>query len=447
MLQAAVVQFPGNNCELETKRALEAAGFKTEIFRWNRKPSQLKKFDLIVLEGGFGYEDRGRSALIISFDPIMATIKKLAHQGKLILGICNGAQALVESGLIPGVKNDDLAMALAKNKRVKNDEVIGTGFYNNWVQIKSVTPAKRSPFNYLIPEKAIIDLPVAHGEGRFTTKNDQVEYSLFANQQVLFQYCNAAGAVIDEYPTNPNGSLANIAAVTNPAGNVMAIMPHPERGLKAPGEKIFASIHAYLSDKKRPKKRPTETELDIKIKPPKVEKYKQKRGNTDIFIELLITDNEEFTLHQTLEKLDIAPVNLKKFRFVTIDSQKKLPPATIVKLIKSNLVANVQKEVCHINQGKDWYTIGKSYKPKERDSGLFTDPALRTRYRDDTMGLSWLEPLKKLCPQNTIRSVETGLVWEFQSSEKLTQKALKELSTHRLFWNPHSQTAQLIISN
>jgi len=402
-----------------------------------------------VLEGGFGYEDRGRSGLIASFDPIMDEIKKLANQGTIVMGICNGAQALVESGLIPGVKNDDLAMALAKNKRVKDGEVMGTGFYSTWINLKSVTPEGRSPFNYSLREGKVISLPIAHAEGRFTTDNKKVEKELFNNKQVLFQYCNADGDVIDEYPINPNGSNQNIAAVCNPAGNVLAIMPHPERGLKAPGKSIFDSVFDYLNDKKKKKLNiKIEKELPITIKKPTVEKYKPARNTIDIYIELLITDNEEFTLQHTFDALNLAPVKLKKYRFVSISAKRKIDDKTVLKMIKNDYFVNTQKEICYIEQKDGWKAVDKTHSFKKLDRDVLSSPALRVNYRENSVGMALFNTFHNKFKNLGISSVSTGVVWEFQNREdskkKLTKKQLSDLVTHRLFWNPHSQEAKLI---
>lgn len=445
MKKAAVIQFPGNNCELETLRALKDSGFDAELFRWNQKPAGLKKYDFLVLEGGFGYEDRGRSGLIISFDPIMEEIKKLAKKGTIVLGVCNGAQALVESGLIPGVANDTLSLALAKNKRIKNGEVIGTGFYSTWVNVKSVTSAGRSPFNFNIPEKQIIALPIAHGEGRFTSAVPDLEHVLFENQQVLFQYCSEEGAIIDEYPINPNGSRQNIAAICNPAGNIMAIMPHPERGIQAPGKIIFDSVHSYLEEKKHKKtyvKYPKE--LDVKVKEPSVSTYKPKRTTLDIYIELLITDNEEFTVQHTFNALKIAPVTLKKYRFVSIQATKTIPVKTIEKMIQHEYFSNSQKELCHIKIASKWHTVGNTNLLVATDENPLDHPTLRVQYITDTEGMALTAVLQKKFKSLGVTSVDTGLAWKLCSSKKLTKKVLKDIVHHRLFWNQHSQIASII---
>lgn len=447
MYKAAVVQFPGNNCEVETLRALKTAGFDAELFRWNRGPKGLKKYKFIVLEGGFSYEDRGRSGLIISFDPIMDTIKELAHDGTVVMGVCNGAQALVESGLIPGVKNDGISMALAKNKRILNDEVVGTGFYGTWVYIKSVSAMGRSAFNYALQEKEIIHIPIAHGEGRFITESPKLEHELFEYQQVLFQYCNADGAVIDEYPVNPNGSMHNIAAVCNPTGNVMAIMPHPERGITPPGKAIFSSVYNYIQDKRKRKNIYFDAPKELNITPEQVKPvpFKTPVRTLDILIELRITDNEEYTLQQALDATnDVKDVTLKKYRLVRLKYAKKISKKLLTQLLKSGFIANTQKELCYIRENKSWQYATQNYSYKSSDNIYKSHPGLLVQYRDDTEGKAILERLVNIVPDKTISDVETGILWQFKKDTKITKKDLETLYNHRLFWNSNSQIASYI---
>ncbi|MDP2625144.1 MAG: phosphoribosylformylglycinamidine synthase I, partial [Candidatus Peregrinibacteria bacterium] len=228
MPKIAVIQFPGFNCEYETRRVIQAAGLDVEFFRWNDDYKKLSEYDGYVLPGGFSYEDRGRAGLIASLDPAMDVVIAEANRGKPVLGICNGAQVLLETGMVPGAPDRNLLMCLARNKRIKDGRVLGTGFYNTWVHMKTSADQKRTPFNYSLPNETVFPVPVAHGEGRFTTTNTDLLEELITNDQIIFRYCDENGEVSDQFPVNPNGALHNMAALCNPAGNVMAVMPHPE---------------------------------------------------------------------------------------------------------------------------------------------------------------------------------------------------------------------------
>ena len=218
----AVVYFPGNNCEEETLKAALATGMDGKIVRWNEKKG-LEKYDGFVIPGGWGYEDRIRAGVIMAKDPIFDVIKKEAKNAKPVLGICNGAQALVECGMIPGLKNK-VEMALAPNI---NPFI--SGYYCTWVHVRSEQEKNRCAFTKYAEKGEIIPMPIAHGEGRFTTKDKELIDTLIKNKQIIFRYSTKEGRLDESFPTNPNGAVYSIAAICNKQGNVMAIMPHPER--------------------------------------------------------------------------------------------------------------------------------------------------------------------------------------------------------------------------
>ena len=267
--RVAVIQFPGVNCEYETQRALVASGFEAEIFRWNVDVSRLPAFDAFVLPGGFSYQDRIRAGAIAAKDAIMEEIANQAQKGKPVLGICNGAQVLVEAGLVPGLSEGLVQMALGPNRTDGR-----SGYLCEWVYI-AVTDPSRSVFTCAISAGEILPLPIAHAEGRFLSASPEVVEALTKERLVRLLYCDHLGTAKEEYPWNPNGSILSAAAVSNRKGNVMAMMPHPERAawLKqvpdwvrgpwgkgkresvgklqrmeeaGPGRKIFDSLRRYL---------------------------------------------------------------------------------------------------------------------------------------------------------------------------------------------------------
>jgi phosphoribosylformylglycinamidine synthase subunit PurQ / glutaminase len=254
MVKIAVIMFPGTNCEEETKRACEEVGMAAEIVRWNSNVD-LSKFDGYILPGGWSYEDRIRAGAIAAKDKIMVKIKEEVAKGKVVLGICNGAQVLIETGIIPGLKGKvEMALAPNINPKIK-------GYYCTWTNVL-VNNSLKTAFNYDVDN--VTALTIAHGEGRFVSRDDNLIDELEKNGQLLFKYCDEDGNVSSEFPINPNGSTNNIAAICNKEGNVMAMMPHPERsvwkkqligmGIKyegnlGPGAKIFLSMKKWIEVK------------------------------------------------------------------------------------------------------------------------------------------------------------------------------------------------------
>ena len=181
-----------------------------EVVELWHKDTDTQNCELIVLPGGFSYGDYLRSGAIARFSPIMDAVINHANKGGLLLGICNGFQILCESGLLPG--------ALLHNN---NKKFICKNVY--------LTPSsKTAGLTKDLTQGKAYKIPIAHGEGRYFADDDTIQ-SLFDKDQVLFQYCNQDGIINDE--VNPNGSVQNIAGVTNTAKNVMGMMPHPERAV------------------------------------------------------------------------------------------------------------------------------------------------------------------------------------------------------------------------
>jgi phosphoribosylformylglycinamidine synthase I len=218
--RVAVMQFPGVNCEAETARAIVRAGLEAEVFRWTRPARELSAFDAFVLPGGFSYQDRVRAGALAAKDPLLDGLAERADAGAPVLGICNGAQVLVEAGLVPG--HGTVEVALARNRMP--DRV---GYYTRWAWCR-VEPSA-CVFTRGLEPGTLLPLPVAHGEGRFTSLHKGRLAELSEAGQAPFRYARAGGALAEEFPDNPNGADAAVAGLCNARGNVLALMPHPER--------------------------------------------------------------------------------------------------------------------------------------------------------------------------------------------------------------------------
>jgi len=226
-MKFGVVTFPGSNCDEDMVYVLsDMLGQKVEKL-WH-KDTDLKNVDFVVLPGGFSYGDYLRSGAIAKFSPIMTEIIAHANKGGYVMGICNGFQILTESGLLPG--------ALLHNNTQK--------FICKNVYLKPISQS--AAITKGLEDKAY-KIPIAHGEGRFYAPEDTMK-SIEDNDQIVFKYASESGVISDEF--NPNGSLNNIAGISNSAKNVFGMMPHPERAADGvlsnlDGKAIFESLLKY----------------------------------------------------------------------------------------------------------------------------------------------------------------------------------------------------------
>jgi phosphoribosylformylglycinamidine synthase len=200
------------NCENETVRALDSVGIPAEIVRSNEPMTRLEAFDGYVLPGGFSYEDRIRAGAFAARHPAMEAIARAAEVGKPIAGICNGAQVLLEAGLIPGFHPGKVEMALALNDSGRH-----VGYLCGWRWLAGELFEEAAP------------LPFAHAEGRFVCEDEVTRRRILDAGLIAARYCDEAGRAVSGWPVNPNGAWENAAAMTSAGGNVIAIMPHPER--------------------------------------------------------------------------------------------------------------------------------------------------------------------------------------------------------------------------
>ncbi len=226
-----VLQFPASNCDQDAVHALgEVMGHSARLL-WHKETS-LGNADAVIIPGGFSYGDYLRCGAIARFSPVMQAVQKFAAEGGLVLGVCNGFQVLCEAGLLPG--------ALIRNRSLQ--------FRCEHIHLKTLTTD--SPFTNRTPGGKILRVPIAHGEGCYFA-DDAALNQLKGNDQILWQYCDAAGRVTEE--SNPNGSVGNIAGICNERRNVAGLMPHPERACESilggvDGRLIFESvIHALQS--------------------------------------------------------------------------------------------------------------------------------------------------------------------------------------------------------
>ena len=205
-MKSSVIVFPGSNCDRDVAVALKKFQIRNQMI-WHDE-TNLPKTDLVVLPGGFSYGDYLRTGSIASKSKIINDVIKHAKKGGLILGICNGFQILIETGLLPGV--------LLRNKKLR--------FLSKNVFLKVINTDNQFCFNY--KNRDIIELPIAHNEGNYFA-NDELLKNLENNNLIAFKYCNKKGNI--EKNSNPNGSSNNIAGILSTKKNILGMMPHPER--------------------------------------------------------------------------------------------------------------------------------------------------------------------------------------------------------------------------
>ena len=224
-----VVVFPGSNCDYDTFFVLRDVFQQNTRFLWH-KEHDLFDVDCVVLPGGFSYGDYLRSGAIAKFSPLMQEVGEFAEKGGLVLGICNGFQVLLELGLLPG--------AMLRNKNLK--------FLCQHVHLRLEND--RTPFSNKGKEGDVLRIPIAHFDGNYYDTSENIS-RLKNNSQIVFRYAEPDGQVTEE--ANVNGSLENIAGICNKAGNVMGMMPHPERASESilgseSGRVIFQSIIDWI---------------------------------------------------------------------------------------------------------------------------------------------------------------------------------------------------------
>lgn len=229
MVNAAVIVFPGSNCDRDVARALARATGRPPRLVWH-KETELEGADLIVVPGGFSFGDYLRAGAIAAHSPIMREVKRLALAGVAVLGICNGFQVLTEAGLLPGV--------LLRNA--------GLRFLCRDVFLKVETTASLFSGDYAPGQ--VIRLPIAHNDGNYFADDDTLA-RLRDEDRIAFRYCAADGAITEA--SNPNGSRDNIAGVLNERRNVLGLMPHPERAADpllegTDGGAVFTGLLATL---------------------------------------------------------------------------------------------------------------------------------------------------------------------------------------------------------
>lgn len=224
--RALVLRAAGTNCERESAWVLDKAGAESEILHVNEliaAPERLQEYQLLMIPGGFSYGDDLGSGVVFANQlktRLKSQVERFIEDGKLMLGVCNGFQVLLKAGLLTGtdVFDDPPRATLTWN--------LSGRYYDAWVDLRIIS--EKSPF---VSGRKVVSYPVAHAEGRFVAPNDVLD-ELEADNQVVFQYVDDSGRPTQNFPQNPNGSSRGIAGICSKSGQVLGLMPHPERNVR-----------------------------------------------------------------------------------------------------------------------------------------------------------------------------------------------------------------------
>ncbi|MCL9683745.1 phosphoribosylformylglycinamidine synthase I [Legionella maioricensis] len=412
-MKIAIVQFPGSNCERETMLAVRRAGMIPVEFLWNESHAKLREMNGYIIVGGFSYEDRSRAGIIAALDPVMREIKAQSELGKPVLGICNGAQILVETGLVPGLENNRLGMALSENKRIVDGKILGTGFYNSWIHMCSRTQDKNNAFTRHMSKESILTVPIAHAEGRFVMPVALVQ-EIEKEGLNVFQYCDDQGNISDNFPVNPNGSMLNIAAIMNKAGNVMAMMPHPER--TPAGDVIFLSMRDYIKEAK-----PFQSSfLSYKPTAAPLTHYRKEKLSHELLVQLVITDNYALTVQNTLKQLGIS-VRVSRMVHWQINCHSA---AVIDQIKQTGVLYNERKE----------YLV---------DPQSVSNPSVKAflvRPIDDLLGLQKKQMLQDHFLIHDVEHIHHGILWIFKSEGAKIGDLTDAILNTNIIFNPNAHT-------
>ncbi|MEM0966844.1 MAG: phosphoribosylformylglycinamidine synthase I [Verrucomicrobiota bacterium] len=416
MKKVAIIQFPGSNCEAESAAAIRRNGMHPKEFLWNRSSAELSSYDGYFLVGGFSYEDRSRAGVLASLDPILEIIKREAETGKPVLGICNGAQILVESGLVPGVSGNKVAMSLAPNRRQVGEHLLGSGFFNDWCFVKSAVDPDRTAFTRHIEKGDQLNIPFAHAEGRFLAHPSLLE-EIMERGQGVFQYSAESGNIENHFPTNPNGSAENLAAVSNPAGNVMAMMPHPERTPN--GNAIFSSMREYMERGQTHDSRP----LEFHVENEQVEERSVSAGSVTLPVSLIITDTTAKSVEQSLRRIGFD-----------VSVERRI----LWELEHSDFPENWETE---LKETGELFNSNKEFVDRSDPGDPSKVAVVCVSPTDDLRGKRVLETLQRRFHLEYPSQLNSSVLWilRFQSAELRKTQLPKVLSTHILH-NPVSDT-------
>lgn len=373
---------------------------------WNGGLEQFEGIDGYFIPGGFSYEDRGRAGMVTARDPVMAFVAEEASRGKPVIGNCNGAQVLVETGLIP--LGGDVQMSLARNAV----EGVATGFLNEWIWITPTCSKQRCATSNW---EGVMQIPIAHGEGRFTTKDKDLYEQLKKSDQLAFSYCDTAGTVSEDPVTTPNGSEFAIAGICNPEGNVVALMPHPER--TPIGDPYFLSLKQWIETHQVHEGSTVPELLQEAVVLPQ-----RDPSGVEVFIDTLIVNNEERTVEQVVRKT-LQGLFLKQMKYFALGS------GDAKDILENIALFNPNKEKAYIRRGSVFTQWDSDAKKEVSADSPLSDINIVRFDEPDTGSLALGQ------------GSQTGIC--YACSGTVNEDVLRK-DVLSMFGNPHSSTLELL---
>ncbi|MFA5670378.1 MAG: phosphoribosylformylglycinamidine synthase subunit PurQ [Balneolaceae bacterium] len=412
----AIIEFPGTNCEVETAKAVVEANMEAVSFRYNEKPSLLKQYDGFILPGGASYEDRSRCGIIAALQPIIKYLKEEDKKGKPILGICNGAQILIEAAMVPGFDNYTLGGSLAVNTLLEDPKSIGVGLYSTSVNIRAKNLMHKGAFFNNLDDNTIIKVPVAASSGRFVFSDEVLQKLKYYNCTALY-YCNEQGQIINNSAVNPYNSINNIGALTNFNGNVLAALPHLERVKEI---KLFLdSMHTYIIENKKI----TNQIVELDVLPSNQLKYEKKLNTKELVVGTIINDNSAATVQQTVEKLGF-PVKIGRAIHWTLVKDENATEEDFI-----NEVEKIEQSGHLFNPNKE-FLIQNSFSKGQKIL------VQTIKEKDDAIALFTYRQLKKRFDLKSVSSIRHSILWSIDLKGDPQKNIIKQILKTNIFNNP-----------
>ncbi|MGI6432964.1 MAG: phosphoribosylformylglycinamidine synthase subunit PurQ [Sphaerochaetaceae bacterium] len=406
----AVIEFPGTNDITTVVKAAKKANIEAVVYRWNEKELDFSSFDAYVLAGGFSFQDRSRGGIIAALDPLMEKLKSEDAKGKPILGINNGAQILLEAGLVPGFDRYEVAGSCAPNLQLVDNTVLDASFYHATVFVKPLNSS-------LFFENTVIEGYIGTTEGRFVFEPEVLKM-LYENKVAMLQYCDFEGTVAQEFPTNPTGSMDNLAAIGNHKGNVLASMVQP----KPPA--LSQMLLAMVTNKKL---KSSFVPFTLPSRAPSKSIRQATQKDAELIVGTAITDDTSLSVEKRLHLMGIA-VRIQRFIHWEIGKQENAS------------AKQWEADVATAKKSFELYNHNKEYLLQTLPS---SDLAFLTRCSatEDALGRKTAQVLQKHYGITTFASLRHSVLWLLTVDENATfdkEEVIEKALATNIFNNPIS---------